>query len=598
MPGMNIVIKSEGITQDTKCKFDQIQNQMLHLPSYSYQSVLNNHHVMISYTSYGSYPIEVFKTKEFVIVLEGLIYNLKNGDIEKKTIELALAIRDKKTSSNAIRQFLIQADGEFVIAIYDKINNELNILNDIMGRLPLYYYQDNNSLIVSREIKFIVPFLISPNLNKDAIMEYLLFGFAFSENTLMDNIFRLKPATQLSFNPEKNRFLKEEIRKIDFDNKEKLPKGNMVNTLKKLFLDGLKNRIDKTSKLKPIISLSGGLDSRATLAGLLKLNIKPEGITNPGGGEEKYAKHIAKDFNIDITQTEFKKISNYENYNEIVFLKDGLNSCTSAKMIGNLTEMYEKFGDHSIMFTGLMGGEILRYSNLTSGLKTEKDLTNFLMNSKDNYTYTTENVCKMLNINKNDIFDYLTDYFSSYEEKNIYKKYVHFKFEKDYKWAGEGEDRNRFFFWSITPFYYFPLYQYTLSINENKKDTLLFRNFLYALDKRTCNVPYYNNKMSLNNMFGLHLLRLAERLVRNPIIRNIAQSILLFKKNKKKDSKQIEDIRQLLLDKLKNSTDIQKYFSLKDTILVINNEEKINYLLRFLTIFLYIDFAIKWHKSF
>lgn len=599
MPGVNIFIKSEQIGQKTRIKCNHIQNQMLHLPNYSYKSVLENDFLSISYTSYESYPMKVFRIKDFVIVLEGYIYNMKDSDLEKRVTDIAFAIRGKNTPSTALEQFLGEADGEFVIVIFDNFNSELNIINDSLGRLPLYYYHDKESLIVSREIKFIVPFLKSPNLNKDALMEFMLFGFPFSENTLMDNIFRLKPATQLSFDPKGKRFFKKEISRINFDDEVKHSRRTMVKKLKNMFMEGLKNRVEKTNKLKPLIALSGGLDSRATLAGLQLLNVNPQGITIPEGGEEKYAEEVAKDFEIDLIKTQALKTNDNENYKRIVFLKDGLNPCSNSGMVGNLTELSVMFGEQSILYTGLYGGAILRHPKVTSGLRTEKDLAKYLMNSKDNYVYDSENVCKMLNLSKSTVLKYLTDYFLNYKENDIHRKYVHFKYEKEHRWAAEGEDRNRFFFWTITPFLYSPFLQYTLSISENNKDTLFFREFLSELDSRACNTPYYNIKMSLKNKVGMYLLRVSERIAKIPKIRSIIQYLLTAKRNiKKNNTEQIENVRKLLLEMLNDSKSIEKYLSSQDTISVIKNEDNIVYLLRILTVFLYIDFTTKWHKAF
>ena len=132
-----------------------------------------------------------------------------------------------------------------------------------------------------------------------------------------------------------------------------------------------------------------------------------------------------------------------------------------------------------------------------------------------------------------------------------------------------------------------------MSIDENKKDTLFFRNFLYALDPRTCTVRYYNNGMSLNNIWMLRLLALTERILpRHPKIRLCVKSVMDIKKmlkfSKKKNKERIYE-KKLLLELLNNSNEIRKYFSLKETTEIIEKEERIDKLHRILTLFMYMN---------
>jgi hypothetical protein len=56
-----------------------------------------------------------------------------------------------------------------------------------------------------------------------------------------------------------------------------------------------------------------------------------------------------------------------------------------------------------------------------------------------------------------------------FTERDVYKKYLRFRHEYDIRYAGEGEDRNRFYFWTISPYYSYRYFSYAMSIPENRK---------------------------------------------------------------------------------------------------------------------------------
>jgi asparagine synthase (glutamine-hydrolysing) len=233
-----------------------------------------------------------------------MVYNL--NDIEQRLIDLAFF--SMKPRHNKIKQFLLDTDGEFIVLIYDKQEKGLCIFNDRLGRLPLYYHKSNDLLVMSREIKFIYPFLESIEFDKTSLMEYLLYEFPLGERTLIRNVNRLLPATAIQLNINDNQLYKKNIVPLNFD---VAVIEESIATLKKLFLNGLENRVRKIGDKKPLISLSGGLDSRATLGGLVSLDIKPDGITydlkQENRGEIDYVQKIAEEFGIPLRFLEQSK---------------------------------------------------------------------------------------------------------------------------------------------------------------------------------------------------------------------------------------------------------------------------------------------------
>jgi asparagine synthase (glutamine-hydrolysing) len=54
----------------------------------------------------------------------------------------------------------------------------------------------------------------------------------------------------------------------------------------------------------------------------------------------------------------------------------------------------------------------------------------------------------------------------------------------------EGEDRNRFYFWSVAPFYALPFFRYAMSCpSRDKRDLRLYSAFLRELAPRLLDIP-------------------------------------------------------------------------------------------------------------
>jgi asparagine synthase (glutamine-hydrolysing) len=596
MVGVNALITSG--TSDYHEKFSDAQNTMLHYPSYRANTLFEDSCMLIGSTAYEHYPITCFEDSASFIVLEGMIYNIDDATIRKDLFAIASEVHEGELFKETIARFLAHADGEFVVLIYNKQTRDLCVFNDALGRLPFFCYRDDEVLAFSREVKFIHPFIGQIAFNRLALMEYLLYGFALGERTLIEGVERLLPATLVTYRGLGHTLSKEQVLPLTFEPEEKdrkNPQENIQN-LKRSFLEGLQNRVEKLGSKKPLISLSGGLDSRATLAGLTACGVKPRGITYDTAPENapelEYTQKIADLFWVPLTHLTPSKEPDHEDYLRYVAMIDAAQPIGLANVVNIEEQIMLHEGSDVVYYTGLYGGELLRYLNVTSGLGSDDDLVQFLLTTPDQYRYAHEKVCAMLQIPEDEMQQHLRAHIATYPEKDPYTKYIHFKFEKDYKWAGPGEDRNRLFFWTITPFYSRGFFNTAYAIDEHEKNTFFFRNFLYALDPRTCIVGNYNTGMPLMNPLRLRIYGLAEKAVRNPWIRRLGSQAVHFKKGlgtPQRPDPEREKMRTMALDLLEESDLIKEYFSLPATGDVIRAEGDTNKLQRILTLFIYMD---------
>ena len=90
-------------------------------------------------------------------------------------------------------------DGFFNFVIKDK--NLIFAARDHLGIMPLYYYENNKTLIISSKIKCILDYLGVCIVDKEGIKELLGVGPSMSPGkTIYKNIYSLKPANYLLYN--------------------------------------------------------------------------------------------------------------------------------------------------------------------------------------------------------------------------------------------------------------------------------------------------------------------------------------------------------------------------------------------------------------
>ena len=205
--------------------------------------------------------------------------------------------------------------------------------------------------------------------DKIGLFEYLLFGFNLDEKTLYKNINRLSPNSKLYYDIDSKTINKTVRPYINFENELKeMSYKESIGKFLKTFDETMQSRITKTSHYKPVIQLSGGLDSRATLYGLHKNKIKPSVVTYNDNiiqsTEKDVAIEIAKHYGLDTNIINIDK--KYENkwIDLLIDIKCGLNPIGISSHFKCGDEISTTYGPNIVVFSGLYGGEFTRYLDI------------------------------------------------------------------------------------------------------------------------------------------------------------------------------------------------------------------------------------------
>ena len=140
--------------------------------SYTLKILLRKNPLLIAFTGYPEYPMTVIETEDFWICIEGKIYGKDYVDLKK---ELGTLLNDDFDNQDqftngrhkAAETWLLTTDGEFIIYALDKKYSDFIVLNDALGRLPLYYYysDDRTKIIISWEMRIISSLVWNPPAN-------------------------------------------------------------------------------------------------------------------------------------------------------------------------------------------------------------------------------------------------------------------------------------------------------------------------------------------------------------------------------------------------------------------------------------------------
>jgi asparagine synthase (glutamine-hydrolysing) len=361
--------------------------------------------------------------------IEGMIYSEEENSLDEGLREVGNAFVQSKTAPlDALKRFLLKADGEFILLLYNKKSNRILIANDVLGRLPLYYFHDRQILAVARELKFILPFLPKLAFHRLAVMEYVLLGYPFGENTLIEGVGFFPGGSYLIFDLRTGESAKGSYHVLNFVERSRaLSRATAISGMRRVFLHALERRVRWTEKNKIIVSLSGGLDSRGVLAGLKKLGCNPTAITLRND-EEGTARDVAKAIGTDVHSIEqHVKCSGLE-FDNIVFLKDGLDCGPNiAQVYGTLEGLKDYFGKNMVYYNGVYGGEVLRLGHLPKNIRSFNSMVAYLLHSRNPERYSTDKVARKFGLTREEMAGHLGRHLRAFPEQDIYRKYLQFR---------------------------------------------------------------------------------------------------------------------------------------------------------------------------
>lgn len=208
-------------------------------------------------------------------------------------------------------------DGMFGYVVYDEENQKLNIVRDIIGEKIIYWFEDEEKLIIASEIQTILKCIKKPLLNNDLIKKYFFTRHFLTFNeTAYQNIYAIPPGAQWKYDLKQKRFtnqgsygVKSLINLDTIEDNKGRSFDDIVDECDNVFSENARNIMPKI----PYASVfSGGVDSSLASHYMLAQENKPQLVALSFPGKDTISEQLdlfEKKLNrpIDIVEVSIEK---------------------------------------------------------------------------------------------------------------------------------------------------------------------------------------------------------------------------------------------------------------------------------------------------
>ncbi|GAB7019924.1 asparagine synthase-related protein [Halostagnicola bangensis] len=456
--------------------------------SYDCHHVTDGDEQVVAYTGYDEYPVEVFETDEYTIVLEGHLYG--TDDVAAAVTEVAEFVSADRQSE--LSEWVAQRDGDFLLLIVDQTDGTTWAINDAFGRLPTYRATVGETTILTRELKVVRELAqqFSDGLSADrvALGQMLLFGYPLGTRTLFDGVEQLPPGSVLEVDSGTVRSTYEF--RFDEHSNENHSVDENARRLRNEFIEACQNRARATDKT--IVSLSGGLDSRAVIGGYTHTDTELVAATSArknGGNaaEVDVARQVANA--LDVPWQSYVADRTDQHREQLLEMSQGMNNLGMSLGL-NFAEQVSTDHPACTFVTGDGGDKAMPDLTPSKDVESMDELVELVIDGQ--HVFSLEEVTDIVDIERTKLISSISNRLLSYPESTLEGRYVHFLVrERGINWLNHGEDRTRYYTWSTTPFYSLPFFTEAMACPPEQKDgTKLYREFLSQLHPETVEIDY------------------------------------------------------------------------------------------------------------
>jgi len=484
--------------------------------------------VLLIKKSKAHYPVQMIDHPAYICVIEGRIYGI-DADTDDAFKSRLLDLFDTHKKDESLK-YIRNLDGEFLICLFHKTTRKVLVVNDFLGRLPAYYMQ-SDQFILSRDIYLLQTLTEKLSFDEQGVYEFVRMGYPLGDKSLFENLKRLLPSSFITLDEEVI------IKCQSFSLQEWQEWGRTVKNpaeqLYEIFKEALRNRLKGYQK--PMLSLSGGLDSRIIM-----------------GEIEKEKQHVAYEsflYEHPIIQSDIKVVEELSDFykkqvgistleewspqyfDELISSKYGMNYLGMAFILPFLKSMSSNY---DLMLTGDGGDKTLAYlfpDVQLFGSNTAKQIL------RTNELTTAKTSAQLWDFDTRRNEEALQSHLNGFGYKYPQHNYKHFLlFERTKNWLFEGEDRNRQYIWSTTPFYNPEFFKLVHSINENKKKNFqLYKAFIHLIH------PELNTITNANWGFAISETEKLRTLLFKQMVKQYVKLIMPAGKTAQQASVKIQD---------------------------------------------------------
>ena len=252
---------------------------------------------------------------------------------------------------------LCNLNGRFVIAIWNKREKVLTLVNDRYGFCKLFYWVNQQRILFASEYKAIIWHQDFPKkIDQQGLADFMTLGYSTGDRTFFENIKLLPPASVATFKRDGNLSIKKYWDYSFYSDDDPLwLEEDYVDQFAEILTKATQRQIDHNKSIA--LPLSGGLDSR-TLAGILdslhfKGEVKAFSYGNQYACDVAYGRKIAKNLGYEHSYIPIESTYLRDNAEKFVWLLEGTVNCLNAHML--LTYPFISENSLDSVMTGFFG---------------------------------------------------------------------------------------------------------------------------------------------------------------------------------------------------------------------------------------------------
>ncbi|WP_049891821.1 asparagine synthase-related protein [Natronococcus amylolyticus] len=493
MPGTTIVRCCGGNAHE-QGRVDRVLDSVCFTESYDRETVVRNAEGTVASTGYDTYPTEVVETDEWTILLEGRIYDRRDTEAALRNVAAWI----DEGNVERLSEWVATRDGDFLITVVDRASGSTWVVNDVFGRLPTYRTTVGDTTIVTRELKVarrLAAVLEGRPVGVDrlGLGQMLLFGYPLGTRTPFDGIRQLPPGSLLEVERDEVTSL-HEFRFDRYENDDRSVAEN-ARALTDRFVEACRRRAGTVET--SIVSLSGGLDSRAAIAGydavlgrasggtlLAATSVREDGAN---ADEANVARKVAH--SLDVPWSSYFVDRTERHRKALLEMTQGMN--TVGMSLG-LDFAEQLAADHpgAALVTGDGGDKIFPDLTPPTAVDSRTELVETLV--RTNQQFAPDEIEDVIGLDADRLVDSVAERIDAYSEATLEGAHVHFLIrERGINMLNHGEDRTRHHLWTTTPFYAPDLFAAAMACPpEQKAGTELYREFLSLLSRELAEIEY------------------------------------------------------------------------------------------------------------
>jgi asparagine synthase (glutamine-hydrolysing) len=493
MPGLSIV-REDGDAADA---FEAGLSAVRFFEEYRTTVHYEGEALTVASTGYERYPVRRVDTEAGPVVLEGYLYDVDDVPAHLADVAAWVAADDRA----ALRSWIRDRDGDFLAVVVDADDDTATVVPDALGRLPFYHAQVDGATVASRELKLLRAFAAArdASLGVDdlAIAQSLSFGYRLGTRTLFAGVERLPPAATLSVGRDRD---VSRLFRHDFGDRvgtERTPAEN-AGRLADLFETACENRADLPGST--VLALSGGLDSRAVAGAFDACDVDFSAATfdRPDGSasdEVRAARAVAETLDVDWQQYVARDTD--EHRETLLDLKQGMNYLRLSFLVDFLERLDQPRGAATYV-TGDGGDKVFPDMRPPKSFVDEAEAVEYAIAA--NSIFDPAEAAAIAGVSERRLRASVRDRFAEYPEMDLRDAYVHFLVrERGMNWLYQGEDRNRYYYWSASPFYAVPFFRAGMAVPPEQKGPAFYRQFLEQFAPELVDIEYVNFGASITS---------------------------------------------------------------------------------------------------